>query len=655
MFSRFALYDLEFLSGLKSLVKKKSIPKREDEITSLKMRVSRMSESGAGVSRVDIERYLGNNDLLPINYFERGLLAARAVCRLDVAQPLGPSEKGTGFLISPRLLITNHHVIDSATKAADSIAEFDYQLDVTGNLKPIKRFRLEPEKAFVTSPTDELDYTIVAIAEVSEDGLHSTSDLAFLRLNPSLHKIDETEFISIIQHPEGGEKLVAIRENKLIKIGDSSKNPALDNFLWYSSDTAQGSSGSPAFNDQWQVIALHHRGVPEQRMFGNELQFKLRNGKWMNANDIPDYQADEIDFIANEGVRASRIVEDVKNRPEAANLLVKEFLNDVFGSSRIAGFEMRSSIGFRNNPQSGAHSAGAPSMGLESANRPVSIADYRGKKGYDPRFLGPEIQLPNLDKAIEKFGPPAHDLTTGKPVLDYTHFSLSFCISRKLAYFTAVNIDGGKLMPVERHSDKWQFDPRIPREYQVGNEFYANEGPSNYFDRGHLVRRLDPVWGEATEALEANLDTFHWTNCAPQYFQFNQRPQLWQGLEDFILFHTDQEDVRATVFTGPVFREGDETHRGVQIPQFYWKVIVVTDPQGRLYSSGYMMSQEQWAKNIPFEKLPVGPFRHYQVQIRKIEELTGLAFDQRVMESEVYSESADHLLKTPVDIQHPRR
>lgn len=54
----------------------------------------------------------------------------------------------------------------------------------------------------------------------------------------------------------------------------------------------------------------------------------------------------------------------------------------------------------------------------------------------------------------------------------------------------------------------------------------------NDLDRGHLVRRRDPVWGSTTVAAQANLDTFHLTNAAPQVAAFNQDKALWAGMEN---------------------------------------------------------------------------------------------------------------------------
>ena len=82
---------------------------------------------------------------------------------------------------------------------------------------------------------------------------------------------------------------------------------------------------------------------------------------------------------------------------------------------------------------------------------------------------------------------------------------------------TAVNIDGAHLAKVPR-GDRWVFDERIPEELQAGPEVYAD----NDLDRGHLVRRNDPVWGEPEVAARANDATFHFTNAAPQASGFNQ-------------------------------------------------------------------------------------------------------------------------------------
>src|SRR5262249_52419840 len=152
-------------------------------------------------------------------------------------------------------------------------------------------------------------------------------------------------------------------------------------------------------------------------------------------------------------------------------------------------------------------------------------------------------------------------------ILKYTHYSVLMNVDRRMAFYSVVNIDGNQSENLNRGTDKWYYDPRLDLSLQLGDELYGNENVpgGNYFDRGHLTRRLDPVWGGVAEL--ANDDTFHWTNCSPQYKGFNQGDDLWQGLENYILYNTDQEDIKATVFNGPIFADDDEEHRGTRVPQ----------------------------------------------------------------------------------------
>ncbi len=199
--------------------------------------------------------------------------------------------------------------------------------------------------------------------------------------------------------------------------------------------------------------------------------------------------------------------------------------------------------------------------------------------------------------------------------LDYEHFSILMSKSRRLALFTAVNIDGSASVSVPRGGDPWVFDGRIPEEAQAGDELYAD----NDFDRGHLVRREDPNWGQT--ASVANRDTFHFTNCAPQLSVFNQRS--WLSLEDYILGNTRRVGERATVFTGPVFRGNDPVYRGVAIPLAYWKVVAFIHDDGRPSASAYLIDHDV---DLDAQSLLFGAFKTYQRSVLAIEGLTNLDF-----------------------------
>ncbi|MDO5708424.1 MAG: serine protease [Andreesenia angusta] len=224
---------------------------------------------------IAFERIIGYSDLFPIAYLETGLKASESVCRISVRDSYGRIQGyGTGFMISDSLIMTNNHVIKSERVALNSLVEFNFQEDREFMPCPTYNYKLDPDSLFITN--EELDFTIIAVKNSELNGKRA-SDFGYLKLIKETNKILEGEYVSIIQHPKGGPKAVTIRENEVRAIkGD---------FMHYLTDTEPGSSGSPVFNDQWMVVALHHSGVPN-----------------------PDKKGD---WIANEGVRISAIVNHI--------------------------------------------------------------------------------------------------------------------------------------------------------------------------------------------------------------------------------------------------------------------------------------------------------------------------------------------------------
>jgi DNA/RNA endonuclease G (NUC1) len=288
----------------------------------------------------------------------------------------------------------------------------------------------------------------------------------------------------------------------------------------------------------------------------------------------------------------------------------------------------------------GGAAPGFRAAGGGGAAAPFAITidpDYATREGYDPEFLGGGTQavpLPRMTAAQLRDAALADGADAGDDPheLKYHHFSVVLNARRGLAFFTAVNIDGRSAKSPKRKTDKWCFDPRVGRDEQVGEDLYA----SNPFDRGHLVRRLDPAWGRSAGAVKmANDDTFHFTNCAPQHERFNQGKNLWAGLEDFLLNKAADERKRLTVFTGPVFRDDDPNYRGTQVPLKFWKVAVVARPNGKLAVVAFLVTQEDLVRQaVSFAALDVA--RTFQVPVRRVEQLSGLSFG-RLRDFEVAS------------------
>jgi endonuclease G len=165
---------------------------------------------------------------------------------------------------------------------------------------------------------------------------------------------------------------------------------------------------------------------------------------------------------------------------------------------------------------------------------------------------------------------------------------------------------------------------RLPRQLQLGREDYSERS----IDRGHMVRREDPNWGDTAEAEQANEDTFHYTNAAPQHARLNQGKQAWLGLEEYILGSARTHGFRAAVFTGPILRRNDPIlgNSDVRVPREFWKVVVMIGADKRsLHATGYVLGQGELIRDIT-EGFLFEDFRTYQVRIVDIQRATRLDF-----------------------------
>jgi endonuclease G, mitochondrial len=254
--------------------------------------------------------------------------------------------------------------------------------------------------------------------------------------------------------------------------------------------------------------------------------------------------------------------------------------------------------------------------------------DYSKRRGYDSEFLGRgphEVPLPVLPDELVPLA-ATNSLAKREPkyLLPYHHFTVALNKERRLAFFTAVNIDGKLQKKPERQEDRWFFDPRVPEEEQTGKDVYER----NPLDVGHLVRRLDPAWGSSARTAKlANDDTFHFTNASPQHKDFNRNKTSWAGLEDYILRNAANLRFKVNVFSGPVLAASDDEYEGVQLPRQFWKVVTMVKQDGQLSATAYLLSQKHLIEGLrPREEFSYGAYRTYQVRVTKVEKLSRLSF-----------------------------
>ncbi len=528
-------------------------------------------------------------DYLGVAWLEAGFLASKAVGRIIFA---GGNPNGTGFLISDRLLITNNHVIPDSNSARNMLVEFRYELALGQRSPAPIRFALDPDTFFETDSRDDLDYTVIALGRALTPG-GTVSGLGVCPLSDSAAKHSVGEPVNIVEHPDGDFKQVVVRENRIVHRGET--------VLHYLADTEPGASGSPVFNDQWQVVALHHWGGPHREV---------------SAGGQP------LSREVNEGIRISAIVKELRGREANMNAIQQNLwrraletpLSPSEFGTRVVSVEFSSgpqNIVATSQMTSSATPVVALNLGVgEAGGAPANRIDrdYSNRRGYNSRFLAAfTVPMPQLNSEQRASAARVSGVgETGNPFeLKYEHFSVVLNAERRMPFFSICNIDGAKRIRVDRDTGRavsgpeatetWATDHRVPLNAQLSDEFYnrlrRDLRTNDFFARGHMTRREDPDWGTARSAEKANDDTFHHTNACPQMQNaFNGSQRVWQGIENFILNSADDANLRVTVITGPVFADNDPVYEDsefgpIRIPRRFWKIVAhVEDGERKVFA-----------------------------------------------------------------------
>lgn len=607
-------------------------------------------------------------DYLPSWFLQAGAERARAVAVVRAAG----NAQGTGFLISPRLFITNNHVLEHRSDAAQFSIAFNYEVDEAERLEVPTVFKLDPTMFWLTNPVDNLDFTIVAVGERIE-GSRELAEFGYLPLSDRPDKHALGMCVNIVQHPLGKRKQVVVRENRLLARGAARRT------LHYSADTEDGSSGSPVFNDGWEVVALHHWGVPHL--------------------DTVTIDGDEIPQTVNEGVRASAIVAELKAdvaglasdqrslleqaltlgetafgalRPPSEHPLTPsgssggagtatEFHHTIPGNQeanmpstpdfvqvinvplevrvRVAGIASSGSTAVTAVRPAGSTGTGAFFQGY--AEKLVIDPDYSNRNGYNASFIeGLNLPLAQVvHPRISEVAPLRSGAVGAKATLDYQNFSVVVCADRKMAFVSAANIDAERYINIDRDTglpkvgpegESWSDDPRMDPKYYVGQDFYGTW--SKYFDRGHLTRRSDPTWGTEQEAVRGNADTFHRTNCTPQHWRFNQSIKYWQGVERYVLeFGALKDKLKVSVLTGPVLDDQVQDYDGLAVPLRFWKLVLRVGKSGLVQATALVVDQRNLLSELRKGMTPGGDgtppnVDEYRVSVAYLEGATGLDF-----------------------------
>lgn len=571
-----------------------------------------------------------DNDLRPIRFLQIGLLAARAVGKVTISDnPITEEGDATGFMVAPGLLMTNWHVLKTEDHAAAASVIFDDEDGLDGNPLETKAFRLRPDILFVND--EELDYAIVAVSNRTSAGT-PLAQYGYLPLFRQTGKLDPTQrqAANIIQHPGGGRKKIAIRDNYVLEVVPDTVDPKKKEIsLFYGTDTLKGSSGSPVCSDQWFVVALHRGGVPETKIVNGKQVIIRKDGQPASAGD----SRNEINYLTNEGTRISRIYHslELKSKKDAKAAIAVERL------SAVAADPRNGPISIRTTPIVLPGLAPTEAGGIEEiTNRPK--AKFENAPGYKPAFLGSDFRVPLPGMTSEVKAELATLKDSTKTELKYANYSAMVNKERRTAVYVAGNIDGEKLWRNVQGTalpdrPAWSFDPRMDKAFQPDDDIFGNS-----MQRGHLFKREDAVWGADEAALKkADEHSFTITNATPMIRNFNNVE--WGDLEDLV---TDESMAgnKISYFAGPIFRSTDRffnelksdppanIHTGMRVPESFWKIVFWIE-EDELKSAGFVLRQtDEIAAHGPIEEISFGNYR--KTRVSDIEQETGLRFPKLV-------------------------
>jgi V8-like Glu-specific endopeptidase len=202
--------------------------------------------------------------LMSLSWIEYGLQVAKAICKVQ-----GPANVGTGFRIGRNTLVTNNHVLPTADIAGQAKAIFNFEEDLRGGTRETSTYELDGP-TFVTNA--QLDCTMVKVKQSASAPPLSQWGTLGVRADVTLRPNDP---VTIIQHPLGAPKKIGILGNVVMQV----EVP----YVYYTTDTMRGSSGSPVLDTNWNVVALHRAA-----------------GKWSK---------EESRYLNNQGVLISEIAQ----------------------------------------------------------------------------------------------------------------------------------------------------------------------------------------------------------------------------------------------------------------------------------------------------------------------------------------------------------
>ncbi len=205
--------------------------------------------------------YGGSEERLDYHFFRRAIEVPKSIARLRIPRFFGLRQDraigyGTGWLITPELLFTNYHVIE-----ARDLDRREPHATIEECHRQVLNMQLWFDYVDAESPHVEcrclelvhwnpaMDYALIRLDCTSLAESRPPLQLA------QPQQLNREDRLNIVQYANGHPLKFAIRNNFFI--GSESER----SYIYYITDTENGSSGAPVCNDHWQVVGMHCKTV----------------------------------------------------------------------------------------------------------------------------------------------------------------------------------------------------------------------------------------------------------------------------------------------------------------------------------------------------------------------------------------------------------
>lgn len=196
--------------------------------------------SGDYISDSEYEKIIESKSRFQsVSFLEKGLEIKEHICMIKAFH--GENRVcATGFLLKKNYIITNRHVFPNKEVINKAEAVFGYD-DCKDSV--IRTIAFDDNKIYISQHYD----LAIAKLKCDEENIAGTTIVHVGDPQKCLN-----DLVPIIQHPNGMPKQICIGHNSLKYVDDKR--------IQYLTDTLPGSSGSPVFNSNWELIGLHSKG-----------------------------------------------------------------------------------------------------------------------------------------------------------------------------------------------------------------------------------------------------------------------------------------------------------------------------------------------------------------------------------------------------------